>query len=295
MFTPVYLAALAALIFYILLPVVGAFIARGQWRQFRRTIVEAASLPELDPAVFKIPGDVVGRYQLEGEIDAISGQHELWIAGKSISCVIDLRDAWVFVLAIRSGESRIERRKWSGLPSIGPGARAFVAGEARLVGGRLVMGGAGSAAPLVLIHDGDDEGIVTRAIWAGRHENEYWNPITQVSLALGVASMAAIVSLVLSGRTPSLIAALTLSLAFSPALSLLPPGVIGFLAYRRFWKQARYYRAKRDIESLDADRAASARSWRIKADTATVASAASFVGALVVNALIVITLLRNLL
>jgi hypothetical protein len=92
-----------------------------------------------------------------------------------------------------------------------------------------------------------------------------------------------------------LIAALTLSLAFSPALSLLPPGVIGFLAYRRFWKQARYCRAKRDIESLDADRAASARSWRIKADTATVASAASFVGALVVNALIVITLLRNLL
>ncbi len=295
MFTPVYLAAFAAFIFYVFLPVIGAFIVRGQWRQFRRTIVEAASIPELDPASFKALVNGAGRYRVEGEIDAIGGQHELWIAGKSMSCVVDLRDAWVFVLAIRSGESRVERRKWSGLPSIGPGARAFVAGEARLAGGRLVMGGAGAAEPFVLIHDGDDEGIVARAIWAGRHENEYWNPITQVSLALGVASMAGIVSLALSVRTPSLIAALTLSLAFSPTLPLLPPGVIGFLAYRRFWKQALYFRAKRDIESLEKGGTVGARAWRIKADTATVASAASFMGALLVNALIVVTLLRNFL
>ena len=33
MFTPVYLAALAAFMFYVFLPVIGAFIARGQWRQ----------------------------------------------------------------------------------------------------------------------------------------------------------------------------------------------------------------------------------------------------------------------
>lgn len=295
MFTPVYLAALAAFLFYALLPVIGAFVARGQWRQFRRTIVEAASLPKLGPAAFNVLGTVSGHYRFEGEIDAIGGQHELWITGTAISCVVDLRDAWVFVLAIRSGESRIERRKWSSLPSIGPGARAFVAGEARLDGGRFVMGGSEAAAPLVMIHDGDDEDIITRAIWAGRHENEYWNPVTQVSLALGVASMAAIVSLALSARTPSLIDAITLSLAFSPVLPLLPPGVLGFLAYRRFWKQARYFRAKRDIDSLDKDRTEGARAWRIRARTATIASAVSFAGALAVNALIVVALLRNLL
>jgi hypothetical protein len=295
MFTPVYLAALAAFMFYVFLPVIGAFIARGQWRQFRRTIVEAASLPKLDPAAFKVHGEITGHYRFEGEIDAIGGQHELWITGTAMSCVVDLKDAWVFVLAIRSGESRIERRKWSTLPSIGPGARAFVAGEARLSRGRFVMGGADIAAPLVLIHDGDDEDIITRAIWAGRHENEYWNPVTQVSLAIGVALMAAIVSLSLTARTPSLISALTLSLAFSPALPLLPPGVVGFLAYRRFWKQARYCRAKRDIDSLDKGKTASARAWRIRAETATAASAASFAGALAANALIVIAVLRNLL
>jgi len=295
MFTPVYMAAFAAFIFYALLPVIGAFIARGQWRQFRRSIVEAAGLPELDPDAFKALEAATGRYRFEGEIDAIGGQYELWIAGTSMSCVVDLMDAWVFVLAIRSGESRIERRKWSALPSIGPGARAFVAGEARLTGGRIVMGGNGTAAPLVLIHDGDAGDIITRAICAGRHENEYWNPVTQVSLALGVASMAGIVSLALSDRTPSLIAALTLSLAFSPALPLLPPGVIGFLAYRRFWKQARYFRAKRDIDSLDQGRTASAHAWKVRAETATIASAALFAGALAVNILIAVALLRNLL
>ena len=72
----------------------------------------------------------------------------------------------------------------------------------------------------MILHDGDDDGLVRRAIWAGRHENEYWNPATQVSLALGAATMSAIVPFALPGRMPALIGALTLTAAFSPLLPL---------------------------------------------------------------------------
>ena len=48
MLLPVYLAAAAAALFYALIPVIGAFIVRGQWRRFRASIRDATSLPALE-------------------------------------------------------------------------------------------------------------------------------------------------------------------------------------------------------------------------------------------------------
>lgn len=287
MFTPFILAAAAAILFYALLPVAGAFAAREQWRRFRRAVTWAAKLPRLSGAADSEPE---GPRLVAGEIEAIGSAGELWVRSGGTSCVVDLGGAWVYAFAVRSGSGRVERRRWSGIPSIGPGARAFVAGRASFEGGRLRMDGA--SAPIAMIHDGDDDDIVSRAIWAGRHENEYWNPATQVSLTLGAAAMGGILSLAISSRTPGLVTALTLIAAFSPVLPLLPPGVIGFLAYRKFWKQARFLRARRDVEALDPARTAEVKSLRTKARAATLASAASFVGALAVNASLALALLR---
>jgi hypothetical protein len=295
MFVPVYLAAFAAIWFYALLPIAGAFIVREQWRQFRTRIAEAARAPELDASVFGSPCLNLGFFRVYGEIDAISGERELWIAGRKAACVVDLRDAWVYVLTGRLGDDTIERLRWKRLPSIGNGARVFVAGEARLRDGRLIIGSGGKDAPLVVLHDGDDDGLVKRAVRSGRHDNEYWNPVTQISIALGVAAMSIIVSTMLPSAVPSLIVALTLSLAFSPILPLLPPGVIGFHLYRTFWKRARYCRSRRDIERLDGDPRGIAASWRLKAYGATAASVAAFAAALAVNLILTTYLLRRFL
>ncbi len=296
MFIPVYLAALAAIVFYALLPVAGAFVTRQQWRQFRKSVAAAAMLPEFSQHL--AAGNLVSQAshcRIHGDVDALGGQHELWISCHNASVVVDLRDAWVYVLTGRAGEDTIEKRRWSGLPSIGPGARVFIAGTVELSGGRLMAGPTGKEAPLVILHDGDDDGVVRRSIWAGRHENEYWNPATQISMALGVVTMSGIVPMALRSRIPSLIGALTLTMAFSPILALLPPGVVGFFVYRKFWRKARYCRARRDADNLAGAQGPGDYSWQHRANTATTASILALASALAVNGWLVVVLLRRLL
>lgn len=295
MFLPVYLALITALLFYAILPVIGAFAVRKQWRGFRTAVAIAAQAPGLGDAL--TTGQEAGLRCVRGDIEAMGGEHELWLRCDNATCVVDMRGAWVHLLTGRSGDDHIERRRWSGLPALGSGARAFVAGDAAFRDGRIVLGPAADGSMLVILHDGDDSTVVKRSIRAGRHLNEYWNPVTQISLALGVMVMSVIVMMVLPGRTsgamPSLITALTLTLAFAPILPLLPPGVVGFFAYRRFWRQARFCRSRRDLENLDGQPDAPA--WNRRARVATAASIASFGGALAANAWLTAALLRRLL
>jgi len=291
MFVPVYLAALAAIIFYALLPLVGAFMTRQQWRLFRNSVAAAASLPVFGTT----RSPEAGRCRIQGDVDALGGKFELWISCSNAVVVVDLHDAWVYVLTGRAGDDTIEKRRWRDLPSIGPGARAFIAGTVELSGGRFVISTDGKEAPLVILHDGDDDSVIRRAIWAGRHENEYWNPVSQVSMALGVVIMSGIVPMALRGRMPSLIGALTLTLAFAPALMLLPPGVISFFVYRRFWRKARYCRARRDAEKLEHTGGTPDFSWQQRANAATTASVLALASALAVNGWLMVVLLRRLL
>lgn len=289
MLLPVYLTAAMAALFYALIPVVGAFIVRSQWRRFRRSVRDAARLPPLEQVTARkeLPAVVLAR----GEIDAMGRDDELWITGRDTSFVINLSDACIYVLSGRRGDDKIERQRWKDLKAIGPGARAFISGKAQLTDGRISIGGD----LLVILHDGDDENVVRRAVWAGRHDNEYWNSLTQVSMALGVASMSVIARLTLPGRLPALVTALMLTAAFSPVLSLLPPGVAGFFLYRRYWRRARYCRARRDLAELEEASSAGVELWRKRASYATAASIGAFAAAMTLNAWLLVAVLRRLL
>ncbi|MCK7537920.1 MAG: hypothetical protein MZV63_46690 [Marinilabiliales bacterium] len=64
MFLTVYLAAAAAALFYAIFPVIGAFVVREQWRQFRKSVAASALPPELGPAM---PGSpCTARLQVPG-------------------------------------------------------------------------------------------------------------------------------------------------------------------------------------------------------------------------------------
>lgn len=297
MFLPVYLALAAALTFYVVLPIVGAFAVRKQWRGFRIAVTAASQTPGLGADPHAALAGSLGRRCVQGAIEAMGGDDELWLRCDNATCVVNMRGTWVHLLTGRAGDDHIERRRWSGLPALGSGARAFVAGEITLQNGRLSIGPGTEGSMLVILHDGDDGHVVRRSIKAGRHLNEYWNPVTQISLALGMMVMSVIATMVLpvrpAGGIPPLIVALTLTLAFAPILPLLPPGVLGFFAYRRFWRRARFCRARRDLENLD--RLPGAPVWSRRAHAATAASIASFTGALAANAWLTAALLRFLL
>lgn len=307
-----YLALLTAVFFYIILPVCGGIISRTRWKSFRSRIMAAQDLPRLAlHSVFEPEAE----FRFYGEVDAIGGQNELWLRNEELACVIDARAASVFILSGTSSEGgagvhgacvdelgvgagdgdRLERVRWAALPSIPPVARAYAIGRARLDGGRMVLGPGNGKPVMLIIHDGRDEDLEPRAIWTGRQKNEYWNPLTQVSLVAGLLAMSVIVSQVLSARTLPTIAAITVAAGFSPLLPLLPPGVIGFIFYRSFWRQARFCRSKRDLAAFLGGSKSKLRSWSCRAVTTTALSAMYLAMGLAVNFVIVVLVLRRIL
>lgn len=304
MFGPMYLALLIALFFYIALPVSGGIISRTRWKSFRTRIMTARSLPLLG---FQSGLEPDGEFRFFGEVDAISGRDGLWLRNESLSCVIDARAASVYLLSGVGGEAAVgdrgigyygdtlERVRWAALPSIPPVARAYVVGWARLDGGRMILGPAEGRPVLLIIHDGRDEDVERRTIWSGRQKNEYWNPLTQVSLVAGLLATSLIVSRVLSARTLPSIAAITVAAGLSPLLSLLPPGVLGFILYRSAWRQARYCRSRRDLAAFEGVDSHVLRRWSYKSIITTFLSAVYLAAGLFVNFVLAVLLLRRIL
>jgi hypothetical protein len=302
-----YLALLTAFFFYLFLPVCGGIISRTRWKSFRTRIMAAQGLPKLGSH----GAESEAGFRFYGEVDAIGGRNELWLQNEELSCVVDARTATVYVLSGSGSEGRggddgargggggdgdtLERVRWAALSSIPPVARAFVVGHAMLDGSRVVFRPGNGIPVLLIIHDGRDEDVEVRAIWNGRQKNEYWNPLTQVSLVAGLLAMSGIVSRVLSARTLPSIAAITVAAGFSPLLPLLPPGVIGFILYRSAWRHARFCRSRRDLAAFEGSDNRMLRGWSYKSITTTTLSAVYLATGLVVNFVIVVLVLRRIL
>lgn len=283
---PVYITASTAFLFYALIPVIGAFISRKQWKSFRLSVMEAKNLPILDNLNLQ---DELPEYCLAmGEIDAMEGENELWIKSGKFSFVMDLEDSLIFLLSdFKSGEDRVYRQNWKNLKTLSPGSRIFAIAKPEILEGRLIL----EKHQLVIIHDGEDKTVTRRAVWAGRHLNEYWNPLTQVSLIIGVAASGLLASISLGPRSPSLILSLLITIVFSPLLPLLPPGVLLFFLYRYNWRKAWYCRARRDVARLDQEKAAIIQSWNTKSLFATASSMLAFAVSVFLNGWIVVSLL----
>ena len=162
----------------------------------------------------------------------------------------------------------------------------------------------GEQVALDVRYDVQPQLVTYLGVFAGRPRNEYWNPMTKISLALGILAMTLVLLGLVSVPVISLVSALSLSLAFSPVLPFLPPGLLGFLLYRRFLRRARHFRARRDVTLLRMSRerqvsAASAKShgvsyWKRRAFTNLVASGLCFVSGFALNFALVFILLREL-
>ncbi len=318
MLRPLVLAVLAALLFYGILPVAGAFGARTRWRAFRRRLLAADGLPLLDLGRLLREGEApAGEYRHCGSVEAIQGEDRVWTRGADVTVSVCLKYARIYLLpAARSAESgesydlegadeTLRLTPWKRFSGLEEGARLYAAGSLRNEGGLPVFSGTASDPLLVLIYDGRDEDLTRRALWAGRHRNEYWNPVTLASLTAGfLAAGSAFISLL---RPPllSLPAALAASIALAPAIPFLPPGLALVSVYRRLWDRARRLRARRDLlrsglplpagaESPPPDREALAEECVRKARKNEIRAGLAFSAALAVNFAGMVFLVRAL-
>jgi hypothetical protein len=255
---PLYAAFFAAVLFYLLIPVAGAFRLRNHWRRFRERVILLSRAPTLrygDLAAAAREGRArAGRFRLYGTIEAIEGPDKIWVRGKDVSALVDLARAPLYVASPGPDETpdeagSIERLRWRSVSSLVEGTSIFVAGILAIEDGRPVFVDAPDESLVAVCHDGSDANLVPRLVAGGRAPNEYWNYPTRISLALGLAVISGIL-LLSSASLFSTVRALIFLAGAAPVLPFAPPGLALFFAYHRLWRRALASRTLRDLLRL---------------------------------------------
>jgi hypothetical protein len=253
---PVYLALVAAVIFYLLIPIGGAFVLRSQWRRFRERVIMLGRESRLRyrhvASALNEGRAEVGRFRLYGTIDAIEGADRVWVRGAEASAVVDLSRAPLYVLAPAEEGAEagsIERLKWSSVSSLVEGTSIFVAGLLVIEEGKPVFVDRPDESLVAVCHEDGEQKLASRLVAGGRAPNEYWNYPTRISIALGLVVISAILLAYRSSIFSTLRSLIFLAGA-GPVLPFAPPGLVLFFAYRRLWRRALASRTARDLLRL---------------------------------------------
>jgi hypothetical protein len=148
------------------------------------------------------------------------------------------------------GEEAPERIRWERISALAEGVKVFVGGALVFREGRPIFVSSAENPLLVIFYDGPERQLTLRVIRAGRHKNEYFNPLTFYGLIFGAFSL--IVMAVSFLPRPGLrLTMITAFIAiFTPLFPLIPPGLLFTMPYRRLWWRARIFRAYRDLARL---------------------------------------------
>ncbi len=243
-----------AVLFYVVVPAVGAFLARGQWRRFRTTVTTASHYPTATPGVVgREHAAPAGYYRFFGTLEAIQGDDRIWLTNGRFSVAADLRNVRVYLIPeAEAGEPvapALGSVPWSRIFSLPEGTPVFVGGALFSEEGRGVFRDNGRARLLVVIHDCPKESVVLRAISGGRQRNEYMNSFTLPSVAIGSLSLV-LLAFTLLAIPERLVSLLALTAGLAPLAPFLPPGFPLYFAYRSSWKKARLLRVQRDVVRL---------------------------------------------
>jgi hypothetical protein len=252
--------AAVALLFFLALPGVGAFLARARWRGFRRSLLAVSRWPSADAppaaAAGAGPDGFVGYRRCFGSLEALQGDDRIWLAGEAGSVAVDLRGVEVHLLPGASGfggpdvEDEIPSVSGSRIFALSEGTTFLVGGALYREEGRSVFRARDGKPPFALIYDCPRAEIVRRAIRGGRHRNEYWNPFTVPSLVTGSFLLAVLAWVLLGQPGTRRVAAAALAAAIGPLAPFLPPAFPLYFLYRRCWRRGRQLRAERDLASL---------------------------------------------
>ena len=251
-----------AFLFYAALPAVGAFFARGRWRRFRATVTTVSHYPTAGSGAVGGGRSVpLGHYRFFGTLEAIQGDDRIWLTNGRFSVAADLRNVRVYLIpemehsesfslsSPGAAPSALGSVPWSRIFSLPEGTPVFVGGEMFSEEGRAVFRDSGRTRLLVVIHDCPREAVVLHAISGGRQRNEYINPVTLPSVAVGSLALV-LLAFTLMGLPERFAALFALTAGLAPLAPFLPPGFPLYFAYRNAWKRARILRVQRDVVRL---------------------------------------------
>lgn len=245
---------------YGLVPLAGAFFIRRSWRAFRRYFNELRCAPLLDYTQYTATGNGQQLYRFIGNFESVTDAQTLWVQNPALTVPINLKKARIYLLPGEDGSeleipynsegNTPERIRWNKLAALSDGAKVFVGGCLAEKGSFREFSSNKDIPLMVIIYDGDDRTLVPRAIQAGRQKNEYWNPLTPFTLALGIFCQLVLVLHYYTRTVYQLSAVCALVSVFTPLIPFIPPGVLFTSLYRRAWQHSREFRAYRDLVRL---------------------------------------------
>ncbi len=238
-----------SLIFFLLIPGIGALIVRTNWRKFRVDMQNATSYPYLDYSDIKNENNELN-FRFFGSLEAIENKNKIWVKGGNLAIAADLQNVFVYILPSLLTDEEAQRVPWKRISSLIAGTQILISGSLIVENNRGIFKNSSLNPLLVVIFDGDKETLLKRAISVGRKRNEYWNQFTLISLVTGSFSLLSISYFFFRNPLWEIPALIALCLSFYPVALLLPPGVIFFFLYQYFWKKARYLRVDRDLFRL---------------------------------------------
>ena len=245
------LLILVGLVFYVGLPLWGAWRVRRRWDKFREAATAALASPELDFSLVQSVGELPsGAFRLTGILEAFEGNDRLWVGNGRVSVAVLLRGAPVYFLdeqpdPFGPGVEPPRRAESASLGTLPEGTQFLVWGSlARDDQGQVHFATGSDTRLLVLAFEGNPSTVLTRAVFSGRATLEHWNSWTPVSVGWGVllAFLLAWEGLRSGGDTVTGLWALALALL--PSTFFLPPGILFFYAFARLWTRARNLRAR---------------------------------------------------
>ena len=256
----------AASLFFVLIPGIGAFIARGRWRHFRQRMIDASLLPVVGyEEMSGRRAEFLGYFRFIGHLEAIQGDDIVWLHSGNLSVSAELRTVSVYTLPSVSyvdAEGLVERNEetvgdemprrvpWKRITALPSGTQVFVSGALYTAHGQGVFRSERKAPLMVVIFDGGEDTLLRRSVWAGRQRNEYWNRFTPISLIAGSLVLMLLSYNLFRQPVLRMPATVGLVLSLSPIIPFLPPGILPFFAYRFLWRRGRLCRAERDILQL---------------------------------------------
>ncbi|MDR2094273.1 MAG: hypothetical protein LBP76_01990 [Treponema sp.] len=245
-----------ALFWYGLVPVAGAFVSRQSWRFFRRRFDNLRLKPILNYPLYYSAQS--GEYRFLGVLEAITDDQILWVRGNNLTVPVSLRNVHTYLMPIgeagndffEPGKDTPVRIKWSAISTLTGEAKVFVGGPLVRRDDRWVFESTRENPLIVIFYDGGDRFLTVQAIRAGRQRNEYWNAVTPYSFILGAFCLIVMASSFLLRPAFRLTALTAFITVFTPIVSMIPPGLLFTMLYRKFWLSALRYRSYRDLARL---------------------------------------------
>jgi len=253
------------ILWYGLVPMVGALVKRYQWFDFRNRFNGLRLHPIMDDKAYwkhcgKNRDENAGVYRFMGEFDSVTDDHVLWVRNEGLLVPVALKGAQTYLLPMQGGETggqgtdpgeeAPEKIRWERISVLAEGTRVFVGGSLFCNEGRWGFAAARENPLVVIFYDGPDHSLATKAIWAGRHRGEYFNLITPYSLIVGALCLLFIAASFLPRPAFRLTVVVSFVATFIPLFPLMPPGLLFTVAYRRLTWRSRILRAYSDLAKL---------------------------------------------